>query len=635
MNNRRPVEKLFSEQEIEELEAIDQQLSQHVDDDFKVINYENPDIIAEILRDKEKLLRVRTKLAQVPGKAQKLERDIRVQEACHKLHETYNFIATQMLQQNNFKVAYELLKKAEGIGGSPTVQAITCNNLACYFWRIGKLKTAVSYLEKALAFEEKNKESDVSQIHLNLCATLSQLNKHDRAIRHAHIAIIKIFEMLLPDLTKPMNANEVQTIQERIAVFCIAYHNCAVEEEFLKLPGSIDTYKQGLAFGLKYLGPTHHICTILRRSLETAIQSKPEQDFTQGANTSFGKGDRSNENGMGQTRSMEEEEITTERRESNTLFMDKSLIASEISCDPTMETMEKSTNGLKLPDINNPFNVPSSPSKMKGGADDLPSLNQKTPRAKFNLSTENIKDVIKALESPDKLLEYAQNSFGDLRGQDATQMLQEMYNYVATQMLQQNNFKFAFELLKKAEIIKGSDLLKAVTYNNIACYYRRTGKLRIATKYLHKALAVEQSNKDADVSQTHLNLCATLSQLNKHELAMRHAHIAIIKVYEMLLPELISRVRNNSIIQERVAVLCIAYHNLAVEEEFLNFSNSVETYKSGLRYGLTFLGPEHHICTILKRSIEAVQNTATQQTEVVKVMGGRKIIKGKQPVSAR
>lgn len=36
----------------------------------------------------------------------------------------------------------------------------------------------------------------------------------------------------------------------------------------------------------------------------------------------------------------------------------------------------------------------------------------------------------------------------------------------------------------------------------------RAGKLRIALNYLQKALGIEE-RADADVSQTHLNLCAT------------------------------------------------------------------------------------------------------------------------------
>ena len=59
-----------------------------------------------------------------------------------------------------------------------------------------------------------------------------------------------------------------------------------------------------------------------------------------------------------------------------------------------------------------------------------------------------------------------------------------------------------------------------MTANNLACYYRRVGKLRSALLYLEKAYALELLHPAADLSQTHLNLCATLSQLGKHESAL-------------------------------------------------------------------------------------------------------------------
>ena len=51
---------------------------------------------------------------------------------------------------------YELLKRAETLSeGAPLEKALTYNNLACYYRRAGKLRTALTYLERALAIEEK------------------------------------------------------------------------------------------------------------------------------------------------------------------------------------------------------------------------------------------------------------------------------------------------------------------------------------------------------------------------------------------------------------------------------------------------------------------------------------------------
>ena len=50
----------------------------------------------------------------------------------------------------------------------------------------------------------------------------------------------------------------------------------------------------------------------------------------------------------------------------------------------------------------------------------------------------------------------------------------------------------ALELLKKAEAYTDEgDRYRAVTYNNFACIFRRTKKLRSALSFLEKALEIE------------------------------------------------------------------------------------------------------------------------------------------------
>jgi len=59
-----------------------------------------------------------------------------------------------------------------------------------------------------------------------------------------------------------------------------------------------------------------------------------------------------------------------------------------------------------------------------------------------------------------------------------------------TQFLE--NFNVSLELLRKAEsLTEDGDRFRAVTYNNFACVFRRTKKLRSALSYLEKALEIE------------------------------------------------------------------------------------------------------------------------------------------------
>ncbi len=79
--------------------------------------------------------------------------------------------------------------------------------------------------------------------------------------------------------------------------------------------------------------------------------------------------------------------------------------------------------------------------------------------------------------------------------------------------LQKEKFELSLDLLRKAEILCQSSLrLKATTYNNMACFYRRTGKLRTALNYLLNALDIEiKIDNTSTLADTHLNLCAVLS----------------------------------------------------------------------------------------------------------------------------
>ena len=54
-------------------------------------------------------------------------------------------------------------------------------------------------------------------------------------------------------------------------------------------------------------------------------------------------------------------------------------------------------------------------------------------------------------------------------------------------LLQKQKFDMALDFLKKAELASHNSLqFKSTTFNNLACYYRRTGKLQTAMSYLIK-----------------------------------------------------------------------------------------------------------------------------------------------------
>ena len=115
------------------------------------------------------------------------------------------------------------------------------------------------------------------------------------------------------------------------------------------------------------------------------------------------------------------------------------------------------------------------------------------------------------------------------------------------------NFNVALELLRKAEMLtEEGGKYRAVTYNNFACIFRRTKKLRSALSYLEKALEIEYNflhHSDESVddclqelnpTDIHLNICAILSQMNRHELALQHAMKALILIQDELITKIVA-----------------------------------------------------------------------------------------------
>lgn len=131
--------------------------------------------------------------------------------------------------------------------------------------------------------------------------------------------------------------------------------------------------------------------------------------------------------------------------------------------------------------------------------------------------------------------------------------------------------------------------------------------------FLERALAIEEHVRNADAAQTHLNLCATLSQLGRHADALYHAQSALIRMYEILSPSMLSGKldavhKAGEERHEQLTVLCIAYHNLAVELEYLkNFEGAVCAHAEGLKWATGFL-PDHQLVNILKDSVNAVKS---------------------------
>lgn len=244
-----------------------------------------------------------------------------------------------------------------------------------------------------------------------------------------------------------------------------------------------------------------------------------------------------------------------------------------------------------------------------------------------------------ALECMERGLVLRQHFFGADSDEvwRACKSVGEMCNLLAMTYLQQQDFDMALELLKKAEILtERDDAGKAVTFNNLACYYRRQGKLNQALTHLQKALKIEaRLDGVKNAADTHLNMCAVLSQLGHHSAALEHAQSSLILMQEELFSDTSKPLSEKA---DRVAVLAICYHNIGVEQEFLKkFSESLNSYRKGVEVASQHLGSTHGIVITLRNSMVAAKKALAihKQKEKVRAVAssstkGRGTGKGKK-----
>ncbi|CAD8088820.1 unnamed protein product [Paramecium primaurelia] len=224
--------------------------------------------------------------------------DVTMMKQNHILCKLLNQQGLIALQKQNYEQCIEYLRKAElATIYVPELKVQTFNNLACYYRKMGKTRTALQYLQQALSIELQQKQStSLPDIYLNLCAVLSQLERHEEAIQHIYLSIIMLqHELLISTFQKPeqrqdqlneqlfpsrqssvqyvnsvkSHCNETKKQQERMSILVVAYHNLGVEMEHLKLQfESKKIFQSALLLSEQCLPQEHQ----LRHTLEEIIK---------------------------------------------------------------------------------------------------------------------------------------------------------------------------------------------------------------------------------------------------------------------------------------------------------------------------------------------------------------------------
>lgn len=112
-----------------------------------------------------------------------------------------NILAMKHSQGGNHKLAEEWLRRSLKHGEiSQKVRIVTYNNLACIYKQANDLQLALFYISKAqkqadyLCLENEGSKllKVVTDCSLNLCAILSAMGEHYRALRAARRALITL-----------------------------------------------------------------------------------------------------------------------------------------------------------------------------------------------------------------------------------------------------------------------------------------------------------------------------------------------------------------------------------------------------------------------------------------------------------
>ena len=216
-------------------------------------------------------------------------------------------------------------------------------------------------------------------------------------------------------------------------------------------------------------------------------------------------------------------------------------------------------------------------------------------------------------------------------------------NRLAMDLLSANNYKKSFSLLRRAETVlltKSEKLanlttrskLLAITFNNLACYYKRKKQLNVAYKYLQQALKLElQFSKDSSIAGTYLNLCAILSHMSRHEEAKLHAEQAV-NILENVgeITHFASDTEKKEVFQRSITIV-IGLHNLGAELEHLQrFQDAIITFEKGLFYGRTRLGPSHPLTKSLE---DVLKNASNRYLNVVSLRNERETFRNRSFIS--
>ncbi|CAE7806977.1 unnamed protein product [Symbiodinium sp. CCMP2456] len=200
-----------------------------------------------------------------------------------------------------------------------------------------------------------------------------------------------------------------------------------------------------------------------------------------------------------------------------------------------------------------------------------------------------------------------------LLGDDHEELLVSIEKYVVScnswgvQCLSTGNYIAALELFKKAEAMTEADnvpnfkrrvVLRAVTFNNLCCYYRTRGKLNAALQFAEKALKIEEKYKEADSpARSYLNYGVLLSNSGRHGEALERVERAVAVLLDQHRHEKAEATQKPEP-TEISQLLVVAHYNMFVEHLHLKqFASSLQCLQRAVSVAQNKLGTSHTLTT--------------------------------------
>lgn len=225
-----------------------------------------------------------------------------------------------------------------------------------------------------------------------------------------------------------------------------------------------------------------------------------------------------------------------------------------------------------------------------------------------------------AVRCLENVLRAEQGSVREMRDTMLSTLFERLavgYNTLGMKYLKDGNTDVSLKFFEKAEALtdpanlhmtpESRLVLRAVTYNNMGCFYKSLSKLHTALQYLRKAQQIEERSHVPcqNPAGTHLNLCALLSQMGKHSEALLHSQKAL---------QLLQNVAPNNADSQGESLICVAYFNMAAEYEHLRkWTEAIWAYQQAHENCLSELGEDHALSVQIKACLQQLRSSSTKK----------------------